>query len=150
MSKRSFLRRFHSCRIDAGKRPDSLTTRKLRCEHLEDRRLLAVVTVNTPDDVVDLNDGRTSLREAIFATNVVPGHDEIIFDFGHDGPATIFLTLGELAITDSLTIIGPSAGLLTIDASGSDPTPDENKGDGSRVFRIDDGMSPPALDVTIQ
>ncbi len=29
----------------------------------------------------------------------------------------------------------------TIDASGNDPTPDVNNGDGSRVFNIDDGTT---------
>ena len=43
---------------------------------LEDRRLLAVVTVNTVADSIDFTDGKTSLREAIFATNTVPGADE--------------------------------------------------------------------------
>lgn len=66
--------------------------RSLHCEQLEDRRLLALITVTTDQDVVDFNDGVTSLREAIFAANVVPGPDEIQFDFGHDGPATILLT----------------------------------------------------------
>jgi hypothetical protein len=79
------------------------------------------VTVDTPLDVVDFNDGVTSLREAIFATNLVGGADEIVFDFGHDGPETILLTLGELTIT------GPGADLLTIDASQR-----------SRVFNLDD------------
>ena len=113
--------------------------RHLRLEPLEYRRLLAVVTVTTALDTVDFNDGVTSLREAVFATNTVAGADEINFDFGHDGPATILLTQGELAITDSLTITGPGADLLTIDASGNDPTPDQNNGDGSRVFILDDG-----------
>lgn len=130
--------------------------RKLRCEHLEDRRLLAVVTVDTIEDIVDLNDGRTSLREAIFATNTVPGADEIVFDF--DRPATILLTQGELQITDSLTISGPGAELLTIDASGNDPTPDStyedgddtNDGDGSSVFLIDDGRLRTSSSVEIQ
>ena len=50
--------------------------------------------------------------------------------------------MGELAITDSTTIIGPGANLLTIDASGNDPTPGRtNNGDGSRVFNIDDGTA---------
>jgi CSLREA domain-containing protein len=149
MPKRSFLGRFHGssatqlfCRTPLA--------RSLRCEHLEDRRLLAQLTVTTDQDIVDLSDGETSLREAIFAANIVPGADEIVFDFNHDGPATILLTQGELAITDSLTITGPGTELLTIDASGSDPTPDENNGDGSRVFRVDDGVSSSALTVTIE
>jgi hypothetical protein len=97
-----------------------------------------MVTVNTELDSVDAGDGLTSLREAIATTNAMPGPDEISFDFGHDGPATILLTQGELNITDSLTINGPGANLLTIDASGSDPTPIE-RGDTSRIFHIYDG-----------
>ncbi len=63
--------------------------RRLRLEPLEPRQLLATLTVTTDQDVVDFNDGVTSLREAIFATNMFPGPDEIVFDFGHDGPAVI-------------------------------------------------------------
>lgn len=124
-------------------------TRTLRCEQLEDRRMLAVVTVDTALDVIDFNDGVTSLREAIFATNIVPGPDEIVFDFGHDGPEKIILTQGELKITDSLIIMGSGAELLTIDVSGSDPTPDENNQDGSRIFNIDDGDAEHSIDVSI-
>jgi len=112
------------------------SARSLRYEPLEDRRMLAVVTVTTDQDVVDFSDGLTSLREAIFATNLIEGTDEIRFDFGHDGPATILLTQGELRITDSLTITGSGAELLTIDASGNDPTPEKNNGDGSRIFNV--------------
>ena len=92
--------------------------RKLRLEPLEDRRLLAVVTVTTLSDTVDFNDGVTSLREAIFAANLVPGADTIQFDpsLTAGGPAKILLTQGELAITDPLTIDGPGADKLTIDA----------------------------------
>ncbi len=124
--------------------------RRLRHEPLEKRDLLAVITVDTDLDVVDLDDGVTSLREAIFAANTVPGHQEIVFDFGFDGPATIVLTEGELQITDSLTITGDGPDLLTIDASGSDPTPDENNADGSRVFSVRDFDSGNTLEVTIQ
>jgi hypothetical protein len=115
--------------------------RRLGVEPLEDRRLLALVTVNTLTDSVDFNDGLTSLREAIFATNLIGGADTIDFaaSLTSSGPATLTLTQGELKITDDLTIAGPGAELLTIDASGNDPTPDENNGDGSRVFNIDDG-----------
>jgi CSLREA domain-containing protein len=90
-------------------------SRPLRFEPLEDRRLLAVVTVDYDQDIVDPADGKTSLREAIIATNATPGPDEINFDFGYDGPTTM-LKQGELKITDSVTISGPGASLLTVDA----------------------------------
>ncbi len=96
----------------------SLYRRTLRCERLEDRCLLAVVTVTTLEDSIDFNDGRTSLREAIFATNTVAGADTIDFApaLTASGPATILLTSGEIVITDALTINGPGANRLTIDA----------------------------------
>jgi len=128
---------------------DRSKSRRLRCEPLESRRLLAVVTVDTNQDVVDLDDGVTSLREAIFATNLVADADEIQFDFGHDGPETIVLTMGELVIADSLTIAGLGAELLTVDASGNDPTPEENNGDGSRVFNIDNSDVFTRIDVEL-
>lgn len=103
----------------------SLRHRSLQCERLEERRLLAILTVDTNLDFVDFNDGKTSLREAIFAANAAPGADEIRFDFGHDGPETILLTQGELAISDALSIVGPGAGLLTIDGQL-----------GSRLFNV--------------
>jgi len=124
--------------------------RPLRLERLEERCLLAI-TVTTLADTVDLNDGLTSLREAIFAANTVPGTDTIEFApaLTAAGPATILLTQGELQITDSLAIDGPGADLLTIDASGNDPTPDVNNGDGSRAFNIDDGSVETAIEVAI-
>jgi hypothetical protein len=129
----------------------SLYRRKLRCEPLEDRRLLATVTVTTALDTVDFSDGLTSLREALFATNLVAGPDTIDFApaLTLSGPATILLTQGELDITDSLTILGPGANLLTIDATGNDPTPDQNNGDGSRVFNIDNGNRLTFIEVAI-
>jgi CSLREA domain-containing protein len=120
---------------------------------LEDRRLLSAspIIVTTLADTVDFSDGQTSLREAIFAANTVPGADTIEFapSLTASGPAKILLTQGELKITDSLTINGPPANLLTIDASGSDPTPTVKNGDGSRVFNIDDGKSGSLIDVAI-
>jgi CSLREA domain-containing protein len=80
----------------------------------------------------------TSLREAIAAANGLPGADKIDFSpaLFESGPGTILLTRGQLEVTDSLTLTGRGAEVLTIDASGNDPTPDVNNGDGSRVMSI--------------
>ncbi len=89
---------------------------RLNVEPLEDRRLLAVSIVNTEFDVVDATDDLTSLREAILEANATTGADSIAFDFGHDGPAVIRLELGELEITEAVTVTGDGPELLTIDA----------------------------------
>ncbi|TWT90756.1 hypothetical protein Mal64_11530 [Pseudobythopirellula maris] len=125
-------------------------TRHLRCEPLEDRRMLAayVVDTNVDESDGDFSPGDLSLREAIEIANTVPGADEIIFDFGHDGPETILLTMGELLVTDSLTITGDGAELLTIDAGdGLDGV--FATGDGHRVFTIDDGVWNAASEVLL-
>ena len=105
-------------------------SRRPRFEPLESRHVLAAVVVTNNLDTVngdvtnvaallaaggDGGDG-ISIREAIEATNNTPGADDITFDFGVDGPVTILLTEGELQITDSLSITGDGAELLTIDA----------------------------------
>ena len=88
---------------------------------------MLAITVDTALDVVDANDGVTSLREAIFAANTLSGADTIEFapELTAEGPTTILITQGELAIIDALTINGPGAELLTIDAQQQ-----------SRVFNI--------------
>ena len=101
--------------------------RRLHVEPLEERRLLAMITVDTELDSVDVGDGLTSLREAIAATNTMPGPDEIVFNFGHDGPATILLMQGELQITEAVTITGDGPDLLTIDGQHQ-----------SRIIKLDD------------
>ncbi len=121
--------------------------RTLCYEPLEDRRLLATVTVTTLADTIDLADGLTSLREAIFATNLVAGPDIIAFSSKLPGIAT--LTQGELRITDDLTI-RHQGGLITLDALASDPTPTMNNGDGSRIFRVDDGNSTSFIEVVME
>jgi hypothetical protein len=147
-SSRQAARRRHARAHQAGIK--SLYRRKLRYEPLEHRQLLALVTVDTLEDTVDLTDGHTSLREAIFATNILSGLDTIEFSpaLTTNGPTKILLTQGELRITDDLTINGPGAELLTIDASGSDPTPGVSDGKGSRVFNVDDAQ-PEFSEVTV-
>jgi predicted outer membrane repeat protein len=120
-----------------ARRPPSASSRRLGCESLETRCLLAI-TVDTLVDEADgsIVDGDVSLRDAIASA---PAGETINFDALLDG-GTIRLTLGELYITRAVTLDAALlSGGLTIDASGNDPTPAEGNGDGSRVFRIDDG-----------
>ena len=82
-------------------------------ESLEDRRLLAI-TVNTLVDELDgsIADGDVSLRDAIAAA---PAGETINFNV----TGTIDLSLGHLSINKNLTINGPGADQLTIDALGN-------------------------------
>jgi predicted outer membrane repeat protein len=118
-------------------RDRSIGRRGLAFEPLESRRLLAI-TVDTLADVVDATDEFTSLREAVTAANATTAADTIDFApaLTASGPVSIVLTQGQLTVTRTLTVVGPGAELLTIDASGSDPTPDVHNFDGSRVFNL--------------
>ena len=112
-------------------------------ELLEERTLLSSITVNTIDDVVDGDtssignliaspgdDGVISLREAIDAANATDGADTVVFDTSTTFATPQTITLGgtQLVISDALTITGPGADQLTIDAARS-----------SRIFSVDDG-----------
>ncbi len=80
-------------------------------------------------NVTNLMDaGAGSLRDAINMANGSAGADTINFNLSS---GTIGLTSGELLITDSLTINGLGANLLTVDAQMN----------GFRVFNIDDGTN---------
>ena len=92
------------------------------------------------DSLLDENDGvhtagNFSLREAIALSNASESDDVIDFAPGLNG--TIVLTLQDFDLTGSVTINGPGAALLTIDANN-----------GSRHFTID-GTTTDPLDVTI-
>ena len=76
-----------------------------------------------------LDSGMGSLRESIIDANTQAGADEIIFESELSG-GTIDLTSGALTISDSLTIDGLGADLLTVDGDGN-----------SRVFNVSDGES---------
>ena len=126
--------------------------RRLHLESLEDRRMLAVITVDSLLDNFDPitpppDDGAITLREAIVAANTdavagdAPagsGADTILFDGSLNGQKIdLSLTLGELDISDDVTIDASALTLgLTIDAN--DPTPGSNTGTGIRVFHVDD------------
>jgi hypothetical protein len=98
----------------------------------------------------DFEPGDLSLREAIWVSNIDPEVRSITFASNLSG-ATLVLDMGELAITDSVTINASSlANGITIDASGNDPTPTQDNGDGSRVFNIDDANDANFIDVSIE
>ena len=105
-------------------------------EELEQRRVLAVLTVNSLADNVTPADGLVTLREAIIASNTntltdlgETGLGADVIQFGPGVSGTINLTAGQLAITESVSIAGPGLSNLTIDATLS----------ASRIFRIDAG-----------
>ncbi len=112
--------------------------RRLRFERLEDRRLLAGVTVGNTLDVVNgdtlsianliANDGGDgiSLREAITAANNTGGADTVTFGVG----GTVTLGGTQLpVVTGELDILGPAGG-ITISGNNQ-----------SRVFQIGDGAA---------
>ena len=123
--------------------------RRPRLEPLEDRRLLANVTVGNLNDVV--NGTRTSIaalighagrrRHLAPRSDLAANADDRTADT-IDFPAvtgTIQLTnvghVGEIVINNNLTINGPGAGVLTIRAFAGTAA----AGDGARIFNVDDG-----------
>jgi parallel beta-helix repeat protein len=97
--------------------------------------LVVTTTLDKLDATYDL--ANLSLREAIALANANPGADTISFDPSLDG-GTISLSLGELAITDSVTIEGPSETLLAINGNSQ-----------SRIFDINDGNDASNINVEI-
>jgi parallel beta-helix repeat protein len=95
----------------------------------------------------DYGSGDLSLREAIAISNLARSDGTIRFAPALTG-GTIRLTMGDLRITDDVSIVGFDADSLTIDASGNDRTPDIKDGKGSRIFYIDTGRQP-LIDVSI-
>ena len=76
----------------------------------------AVFVVDTLLDVVDANDGVTSLREAITSANAVSGTSLITFDASLSGKITLNGTALP-TLTKSVDIIGPGSDMLTINGN---------------------------------
>jgi len=66
---------------------------------------LTYLTVTTQADVVDAGDGQLSLREAVAQANATASANTIVFAANIEG-LTLTLTLGELLVTQDLTIDG--------------------------------------------
>ncbi len=96
----------------------------------------SIISVNSTADVVDSNDGVTTLREAINFANTSADEDSIVFDSSlFASGQTITLSLGELNITHSLNITAPIdfvTGRQLVTISGNN---------ASRVFEIGSGAT---------
>ena len=119
----------------------------LQCENLESRYLLTTFTVNSGEDVVDANDGVTTLREAVNQANAEAGPDIIVIDPNtptNFEEVVIFLD-SEIEITDDLDIQGLSQFEFVIVGNQGI---DEVGGDGDRIFTVNDS-SPNVINVRI-
>jgi len=74
----------------------------------------SVYVVNATNDEATDTDGKTSLREALALANKAPNTlDTIAFDKSvFTSQKTITLTLGQLTISDRVTVAGPAAGVV--------------------------------------
>ncbi|MCA9242175.1 MAG: hypothetical protein KDA37_18315 [Planctomycetales bacterium] len=139
---------------DSQKTP-RITRSRLVFEQLEDKRVLATLTVSSDSDsgVVDPDDGIVTLREAIQYVNkdyLLTGveadaqtfsyldlgtNDKIVFA---NGISSIQLSYNEaLIIKNSVVIAGPGWDQLTIDASMLPNNSDSVYGNGKQVFGIE-------------
>src|SRR5262245_56940785 len=132
---------FHS-RFTNGKR--HLLNVKPTLEILEDRLApAATFTVTTTADVLNANDGKLSLREAITLANNHLGADTIVVPAGlykitiPPGPGPVNNS-GAFDILDSVTLQGAGAGATIVDAQHVD-----------RVFAVT-GTAPSSITVTFR
>jgi hypothetical protein len=119
------------------RRPPRPLQALLRLEVLEDRTVPSTLVVTT---LADQNSGPgTSLRQALNSANESPTPTTITFAPGLNG--TINLSLGQLFLgnpAQPITIVGPGAGLLTIDGNNS-----------SGVFQVGSGVTAEITGLTV-
>ena len=118
--------------------------RRLAFEQLEDRRVLAILTVNTlVDENNGIGTGGVSLRDAVNAAN-----NGDIIQFSVTGQINLTSAGdGHLVIDRSITIQGPGANLITIKAHDPDGS-GTNNSNGHRAFLVDNDNST-QMNVTI-
>ncbi|MBX7105661.1 MAG: right-handed parallel beta-helix repeat-containing protein, partial [Gemmataceae bacterium] len=117
--------------VDAGSNPAGLTTDQRGGPFPRQRGAgvdIGAVEAPTALLVTDADDtGPGSLRYALLAANGfdntygVSGHETITFDAAFFAVSrTITLTSGALSVADGVTLVGPGAGLLTVDGGHAD------------------------------
>jgi hypothetical protein len=95
-------------------------------ERMEDRRLLAMLTVSNADD-----SGVGSMRDAITLANMDPGQDTIQFAPAVAGTITLLSALPDLST--AIMLEGPGADALTVARSATEGTPE------FRIFTVSAG-----------
>lgn len=135
---------FHRGSNRASRSRAQSTSRRLRMESLEARRVLATFAVTSDADA-----GSGSLRQALLDANAQAGDDTIEFDAVlFSTPQTVNLASALPTITENLVISGPGVDLLTIDGGhGTDSIP--GTGDGFRLLNVTDNNASNLLNVEI-
>lgn len=92
-------------------------------------------TVTTLDDELDADPSADpadlSLREAISLANASEGTDAIFFDGGLSGSVLLDASLGQLTITESVSLVGSGPQTIAVDAQGNSRVIDVSATDGN-------------------
>ena len=75
------------------------------------------IVVNTPNDIVDPLDGKTSLREAIAEANLNPDHDRISFDNTLRGIPVVLESIGSTAEGNSALVVSTAVSIQGLTSS---------------------------------
>ncbi|MCY2950234.1 MAG: Ig-like domain-containing protein, partial [Planctomycetota bacterium] len=75
------------------------------------------IVVNTPNDIVDPLDGKTSLREAIAEANLNPDHDRITFDNALRGIPVVLESVGSTAEGSSALVVSTAVSIQGLTSS---------------------------------
>ncbi|CAN5411665.1 hypothetical protein BH11PLA2_BH11PLA2_41560 [soil metagenome] len=125
---------------DAGSNPSSATTDARGSGFPRELNAVADIgAVEAPPVLVVRNtsdSGRDSFRQQVLDSNNLTGTDTITFSSLFNTPQTILITSGEFSVTDSLTISGPGANLLTVNGNNTSRFINTSAGKSTTVTAI--------------